>query len=1259
MDTGAETDLISEAFAQQLGLTVAAELDTPTIKGVDGAEVRGHKAYWLTFFLIDRRGWPRKIRRAFVAIERPGSEPQLLLGRASMGLEGIVIETRTNTWLYEGISIANPEAFAEELLAGNTAYIRFVTGVLEKDKPIPSLGEDDDEVANKELLPEELREYTKVFSEGLAKALPLLEDAVHEIVLKEGATAPHKGMYPLSAGQLRTLHEYIEENLANGRIKRSTSPAGAPIIFVPKKDGTVRLCVDYRGLNAVTIKNRYPLPLIGELLDRLTGAEWMSKIDLREAYHRIAIKPEDRWKTAFRTRYGHFEYTVMPFGLTNAPATFQEYIHRALADLLDTVCVVYLDDILIYSRTREQHTADLKNVLQRLQDAELYAKLSKCEFYRQETEFLGFIVSNKGVRMDPERVRSITEWPTPKSFKDIQVFLGFANFYRKFIARYSHIARPLTAALKGSQNGTKSGDFAWGEEMEAALQELKLAFQSASMLRHYDPSRETRVETDASIRAISGIISQKHATVWHPIAYWSRKLDDPETRWGTGRQELLAIVESLEYWSHYVEGLEQRLTVLTDHQALKRVMDSPARDVRGRLARWVYRLALFDFEIQHRPGVTNPADGLSRRPDYMEGEPNVDDVLPTLAAKLRLAEDLPPGLQARIASLTVSGDVAESYVHAVKTRLRTRQAEALKGAQSQQVSSNLRGTSPIEAHRTANADHSARDNLAAQTPSYPRRSGEKASAERGEPERSEDSNSAGIVGYPVQRIPRAVVRQLIQGETAYTDGTGVDLEHVVRELQTSDDLCREITNDLRTFAGSWPGYTLDPQGTLFYKERLVIPEEASLREELLRMHHDDPRIGHLGANRTAELITRKFHWRHLIEDVRAYTAECPECQGARIPRHRPHGLLQSLPLPSHPYQQISLDFITGLPEVTGSDGQTYDAILVVVCRMTKMAHYFPTTRRLNAAGLAAIIYKNIECRFGTPEGIVSDRDKLITSHFWRDYCEAMAVKRRMSTAWHPQSDGQTERVNQELETYLRKVCGPATEPWLQALPEAEFNHNNAVNSTTKVSPFFALMGYHPRAIDYVQSSRKNLTEGVRERLAKITETRRRMAEAWQFAQERQAKYHNARRKPIEFEIGAYVGLSTKNFRFKKAERKLAPRYVRVRVVQKIGPNAYRLQLPKKYEAMHDVFSVSLLEPWNGSRQSANQLPDLEPESEEWEVEEVVAHKGEGADRLYLVKWKGWPVEYNSWEPAEHLANAPKKVAAYHARPKQSHRKWGD
>ena len=252
---------------------------------------------------------------------------------------------------------------------------------------------------------------------------------------------------------METLKTYIKTNLANGFIRLSKSPAGAPILFDKKPDGSLRLCVDYRGLNNITIKNQYPLPLIGESLDRLGRAKRFTQLDLTNAYHRMRIREGDEWKTAFRTRYGHFEYQVMPFGLSNAPATFQGYVNKILAEKLDIFVIVYLDDILIYIKDLGQpHVEAVRWVLDQFRKYLLFANLKKCHFHQDKICFLGYVMSSKDISMEAKKIEMVREWLEPKSIWDIQVFLGFANFYRQFIQGFSKIAAPLTSMLKTTRS---------------------------------------------------------------------------------------------------------------------------------------------------------------------------------------------------------------------------------------------------------------------------------------------------------------------------------------------------------------------------------------------------------------------------------------------------------------------------------------------------------------------------------------------------------------------------------------------------------------------------------------------------------------------------------------------------------------------------------------------------------------------------------------------------------------------------------------
>jgi len=325
-----------------------------------------------------------------------------------------------------------------------------------------------------------------------------------KIDLQEGSTAPWGPIYPLSEIELQTLREWLKEMERTGKIKRSTSPAGSPILFVPKPHGRgLRLYVNYRALNRITIPNRYPLPLMQELQNRVQGARWFTKMDLKNEFHLIPIREGNEWKTAYRTRYGLFEFQVMPFGLTNAPSTFQDMMNHIFSDMLDVGVLAYMDDILICADTEERHDNTVREVLKRLQENSLAVSPEKCVWKTQEVEFLDYIIGQEGIKMSQEKVEAVLSWQRPNSLMEVQSFLGFANFYRRFIQDYSQVARPLTELTKKEVGK----EWTWNPEAEMAFKELKQRFTTVPVLAHFDASKPVIIKTDASDFAIGAVLS--------------------------------------------------------------------------------------------------------------------------------------------------------------------------------------------------------------------------------------------------------------------------------------------------------------------------------------------------------------------------------------------------------------------------------------------------------------------------------------------------------------------------------------------------------------------------------------------------------------------------------------------------------------------------------------------------------------------------------------------------------------------------------
>ncbi|KAK3518632.1 hypothetical protein QTP70_006074 [Hemibagrus guttatus] len=464
-----------------------------------------------------------------------------------------------------------------------------------------------------------------------------LKECLREPVSRPCRTSCVKEAIPAAHGHIphayadfkeaKAMEDYIAAALAAGHIRPSTSPAAAGFFFIGKKDGGLRPCIDYRGLNAITVRYPYPLPLVPAALEQLRGARFFMKLDLRSAYNLVRIRKGDDWKTAFHTTHGHYEYRVMLFGLTNVPAVFQALINGVFQDLLGKWVIAYIDDILVYSTSMEEHVRHVQEVLSRLQRHHLYLKLEKCEFHRTTVTFLGYVISRQGVEMDAVKVQAVTEWPIPTTVRELQRFLGFANFYRRFIRNYSSVAGPLTSLLRG-----KPKRLAWMDQARAAFQQLKNCFTMAPILRHPHPDLPFVVEVDASSSGLWAVLSQCHGEPGklHPCAFYLRKLTAAEANYDMGNWELLSIKAALEEWRHWLEGVRHPFQVLTDHRNLEYLRD--AKRLNPWQARWALFFTRFQFTVTYRPGSKNgKADALSRQFEAASEPVQADLILPALA----------------------------------------------------------------------------------------------------------------------------------------------------------------------------------------------------------------------------------------------------------------------------------------------------------------------------------------------------------------------------------------------------------------------------------------------------------------------------------------------------------------------------------------------------------------------------------------------------------------------------------------------------
>ena len=448
-----------------------------------------------------------------------------------------------------------------------------------------------------------LGEYQGVFA--LPGQPPGRTDWVqHEI--ETGNEAPIKQPVRRPPFHLKAAaEEEVQKMLKNDIIEPSNSPWASPVVLVRKKDGTLRYCIDYRKLNAITRKDSYPLPRIDDSLDTLGKAQYFSTLDLASGYWQIGLTEDAKEKSAFCTPGGLYQFKVMPFGLTNAPATFQRLMERVLAGLQWEICLVYIDDVIIFSRTVDQHLAQLKTVFQRLIAAGLKLKPKKCNLFRKKVQYLGHVVSDRGIQTDPEKTKVIEDWPTPHTVKEVRSFLGLCSYYRRFVPDFATIARPLIKLTE------KNEEFLWKNEQEEAWNELKKRLITAPTLAYPDPDAEFILDTDASEQGIGAVLSQCIEGEERVIAYGSRVLTKQERRYCVTRRELLAVVHFVKVYRHYLVG--RKFVLRTDHASLRWLKSF--KEPEGQVARWLETLDTYDFELVHRPGKKHiNADALSRGP---------------------------------------------------------------------------------------------------------------------------------------------------------------------------------------------------------------------------------------------------------------------------------------------------------------------------------------------------------------------------------------------------------------------------------------------------------------------------------------------------------------------------------------------------------------------------------------------------------------------------------------------------------------------
>ena len=926
----------------------------------------------------------------------------------------------------------------------------------------------------------------------------------HNIILKTNTVPVKHSPYPLSPDKRDAMISQVSELLSNDAIEPSESSWSSPLLFVKKKDGGWRMCVDFRTVNAVTKPDAYPLPRINVLMQKLGKAKFLTKIDLAFGFHQVPINSTCREITAFCTPepvkgYSHFQWKVMPFGLVNAPATFQRLMDLVLHDLTGQ-CIVYLDDILIFSATLDDHYNSLQQVFDRLMEHRLYVKISKCSFVQEEIVFLGHIVRAGEVKIEPAKVQKICGWEPPlRSAKDVRKFWGLVSWCGMYFPHLASIAAPLTSLSSGRRK------FIWTTEAEEAMRLIQQKCMEATSLVPWSSERETRVTTDASDVGLGAVLEQKVNDTWRPVEFWSRKLKPAETRYSATDKEWLAVVEAVSnHWRHVLEGRE--VVVRTDHRPLLGKLSSASSvpPLLHRHARWIEKLSPFLIRLEHMSGKDNQiADALSRTPEFYQ---------------------------------------ANAIVVSPEDKLSLKEAIAMDGEYQERAKS--------------------------------------------------------------------------------------------------------VVKDCKSKTSPWTGFSVK-DGIIFRPEGTIeVPNVPKFRTVLLMENHDRPMSGHFGRDRTLDLLKRKWYWRGMAKDVEEYVQSCDKCQKVKSGR----SILPALQpiVPSRPWAIVTLDFVGSFHPAVNT-GHT--ECLVMVDKFTKMVHLAGCKKEVNAKETANLVIKHVVALHGIPEEILSDRGPQFDSQVWRDIWNVLGARVKLAAPQHPQTDGQSERSIRTFIQLMRAYTESQRDQWEIFLPIFEFAMNNAVSTSTSITPFFANFGRHPRTADALLGGdeviQKNETVVGRD-------LRRRLQRIWEVIKEKLKKTADqmiARSAPsrsaLEFDSGYRVYLSKKRGRgqLTKQEALYSGPYP---VKKKLGKSTYILGgTPSAVPALQNVRHLrpysSSPQQFEGREQRVADLPadDL---GDEWEVEKILDHRGVGRHRRYLVKWKD--SEESNWLPPGNLKKCPEILQEY-------------
>lgn len=989
-------------------------------------------------------------------------------------------------------------------------------------------------------------------------------------------------------------------------IQPSLSPWSSPIWIVPKKTDASgqkkwRIVIDYRKLNDITIGETYPIPNIVEILDQLGNSKYFTTLDLASGFHQITMTQKDACKTAFSVPQGHFEFTRMPFGLKNAPSTFQRLMNNVLTGLQGERCFVYLDDIVSYSHDLKTHIENLGAIFDRLRKFNLKLQPDKCEFLRKEVGYLGHIISEEGLKPDPNKIKSVKEFPIPKSPKDIKSFLGLISYYRRFIPEFSKLSKPLTSLLK------KDASFLWTNEQQLAFETLKDKLITSPVLIYPDFTKPFNLTCDASNYAISAILSQGPIGKDRPVAYASRTLNKCEINYSTTEKELLAIVWGCNSFRPYLFG--RKFIIVTDHRPLKWLFNHT--DPSSKLQRWRLQLQEFEYEIIYRKGKLNSAaDALSRypvNPVYTENPENLNEnelidlgpldispfnaevpdftplspspnnlpdtllqpeIVPEITDQNPIIENEPqpsssqaPILQQPNTLISPHNlpDLDDTYTKFLKTPSSFKYDTAIFEHNDSIIKSQHK-TIVIPASLDLDESIPYVQEILLNSPDSESFTNSEKTLLSYKNLLLNDKNYYFLF-IKVHHFDNCTYSDIFESLKALRN-------HLISMNETIDKI--SITDFKNPFDKHIYIKIYNILAHLFhntgiqihiYRNKIYYPCPTEV-QKILRENHDLPVAGHLGSSRMFNKIREQFYWKNMRSEIENYVKNCNQCQTNKALRKINRAPMQITTTSTAPFERLSLDIVGPLPE-SGTAKIKY--ILTLQDDLSKYSVAYPI-RSTTAEETSDCLIHFISL-FGIPKTILTDQGSNFTSEMFKETCKFLKIKQLWSSPYHPQTQGALERSHSTLKEYLKSYVSENQDNWPRYVYTAMLAYNTATHSTTNYTPYELIFGHKPVLPNSIYEPAPNATypDYIRMLQHRLKVTREQATKHTLKSKESSKARYDAHTRPVTYHVGDYVYLKN-HLRMRKA---LSPIWKGpYKVIKLNGRNSLTLLINRRHVIHH-------------------------------------------------------------------------------------------